>query len=83
MVGQGIRKQVKEIYKRGPGRMRDSSENVGWVSLGHMAIKNPQDSPALSTDHVLAVHGTTQPQYRGRTEVLPNLCRELRFCLFV
>lgn len=52
MVGQGIRKQVKEIYKRGPGRGRNPNENMGWVSLGHTANKDPQDSPALFSDHL-------------------------------
>jgi hypothetical protein len=31
---------------------RNSSENMGWVSLGHMANKDPQDSPALFSDHL-------------------------------
>lgn len=52
MVGQGIRKQVKEIYERGPGRVRNSNENMGWVSLGHMASKDPQDSPVLFSSHL-------------------------------
>lgn len=52
MVGQGIRKQVKEIYKRGPGRVRNSNENTGWVSLGHTANKDPHDSPVLFSSHL-------------------------------
>lgn len=47
MVGEGIRKQVKEIHKHGPGRVRDTSENTGCVSLGLVANKDPQESPDL------------------------------------
>lgn len=52
MVGEGIRKQVKEIHKHGPGRVRDTSENTGCVSLGLVANKDPQESPDLFSHHL-------------------------------
>lgn len=74
MVGQGIRKQVKEIYKRGPGRVRSANKNMdgGW-SLGHMANKDPQDSPVLCSDHFrLCVK-----------QLSPNIEEEVRSSRFV
>lgn len=52
MVGEGIRKQVKEIRKHGPGRVRDTSENMGCVSLGLVANKYPKESPILFSHHL-------------------------------
>lgn len=73
MVGQGIRKQVKEIYERGPGRVRNSNENMGWVSLGHTANKDPQDSPVLFSSHL----------WLCMEQLGPNPEEEVRFSRFV